>query len=200
LGIDSQVKILPQVHYSQLQRGSKAITAKSCVYGDGSTSLTTGGVVSHTLALTHAHAYTQAGVYSVTLSVSDGVVTDTLTRTNYLTVSAGIGYTTTTRVITYTYDPLYRLTGADYSTGEAFAYAYDAVGNRQALTRTLGVSQTVHNYQYDTANRLVNVDAVGDGCRSTAPCSHPGRFDTACKSWYAGTDISRKPLDANLRD
>ncbi len=79
--------------------------------------------------------------------------------------------------LTYTYecaaslkrserDPLYRLTGAEYrstgltagSSGERFEYEYDAVGNRLALTRTLGVSQTVHNYQYDTANRLVSVD------------------------------------------
>jgi YD repeat-containing protein len=167
------------VTFTNLSTPTQVITSAVWSYGDGSTSLTTGGVISNTLALTHAHVYTQAGVYSVTLSVSDGVVTDTLTRTNYLTVSAGIGYTTTTRVITYTYDPLYRLTDADYSTGERFEYAYDAVGNRLALTQTLGVSQTVHNYQYDQANRLVNVDGqaytwdangnlLDDGVRSFA--------------------------------
>jgi hypothetical protein len=32
--------------------------------------------------------------------------------------------------ITYTYDSLYRSTGADYSDGSYFHYAYDAVGNR----------------------------------------------------------------------
>jgi hypothetical protein len=32
------------------------------------------------------------------------VVTDTLTHTDYITVSAGIGYTTTARVITYPYE------------------------------------------------------------------------------------------------
>jgi YD repeat-containing protein len=46
-------------------------------------------------------------------------------------------FSSTTRVITYTYDHLYRLTGADYSTGETFAYAYDAVGNRTVHTRTI---------------------------------------------------------------
>jgi PKD repeat protein len=92
-----------------------AITSALWSYGDGA--------IGDTLALTHTHTYTQAGVYSVTLSVGDGVVTDTLTRTHYITISAGIGYTTTTRVITYTYDPLYRLTGADYSSGERFEYA-----------------------------------------------------------------------------
>jgi YD repeat-containing protein len=41
-----------------------------------------------------------------------------------------------TRTITYTYDPLNRLTAADYSTGEQYAYQYDAVGNRTAYTLT----------------------------------------------------------------
>jgi YD repeat-containing protein len=35
-----------------------------------------------------------------------------------------------TRTIVYTYDNLYRLTDADYSTGEDYAYSYDPVGNR----------------------------------------------------------------------
>jgi PKD repeat protein len=129
--------------------------------------------------------YTRAGVYTVTLSVSDGVVTDTLTRTNYITATGGTVYTTTTRVITYTYecaaslkrserDKLYRLTDADYSSGESFAYGYDPVGNpvfatlrgtnptstalrgagcRTVQTRTL-TSTTVITYAYDAANRL----------------------------------------------
>jgi YD repeat-containing protein len=70
----------------------------------------------------------------------------------------------TTRVITYTYDHLYRLTGADYSTGEQFQYAYDGVGNpvstslrgtncRTVQTQTL-TSTTVTTYTYDHANRL----------------------------------------------
>jgi hypothetical protein len=33
------------------------------------------------------------------------------------------------RVIAYAYDDLDRLTGADYSTDEAYAYQYDPVGN-----------------------------------------------------------------------
>jgi RHS repeat-associated protein len=58
--------------------------------------------------------------------------------------------------ITYAYDSLYRLTNANYSTGDVFIYTYDAVGNRltqQTLTQT-----TV--YTYDNANRLTNVNGV----------------------------------------
>ncbi len=139
------------VTFTNLSTPTEAITSTLWVYGDG--------VISNTLALTHTHIYTRAGVYTVTLSVSDGVVTDTLTRTNYITATGGTVYTTTTRVITYTYDKLYRLTDADYSSGEAFSYGYDPVGNRTVQTRTL-TATTVITYAYDAANRLVNVDGV----------------------------------------
>ena len=66
---------------------------------------------------------------------------------------------TSTRVISYTYDPLGRLVGADYSTGERYAYAYDAVGNRTAMTTTLGAT-SVTTYTYDAANRLTKVGNV----------------------------------------
>jgi YD repeat-containing protein len=39
-----------------------------------------------------------------------------------------------THTIVYTYDGLYRLTGAGYSSGEQFQYTYDAAGNMTALT------------------------------------------------------------------
>jgi len=61
-----------------------------------------------------------------------------------------------TRTITYTYDPLGRLTGAEYSTGERYEYAYDAVGNRTAYTVTTPLAGTaVTTYTYDAANRLL---------------------------------------------
>ena len=67
------------------------------------------------------------------------------------------GTITTTTVITYTYDPLSRLTDATYSNGQRFQYAYDAVGNRTAQTATITSTQTTA-YQYDAANRLSNVN------------------------------------------
>jgi YD repeat-containing protein len=141
-------------------QSSGAVDSHVWDYGDGSTSLTTGGTSSATSTLTHTHQYTLPGVYSVTLTVSGLGGSDTLTRTDYITVTWPI----VSRVITYTYDPLYRLTGADYSTGEQFEYAYDEVGNpvstslrgtncRTVQTQTL-TSTTVTTYTYDQANRL----------------------------------------------
>ncbi len=60
------------------------------------------------------------------------------------------------RVISYTYDPLYRLKETAYSSGECYQYTYDKVGNRTALTTTTGLIL----YQYDAANRLTTVDGV----------------------------------------
>jgi YD repeat-containing protein len=59
-----------------------------------------------------------------------------------------------TRTIVYTYDNLYRLTAADYSTGEFFDYTYDDRGNRLSQTTLAGTTV----YTYDAANRLTQVD------------------------------------------
>jgi len=59
-------------------------------------------------------------------------------------------------IIDYAYDPLYRLTAADYSTGELFHYTYDAVGNRLTQETLAGTNE----YAYDIANRLAEVDGV----------------------------------------
>jgi YD repeat-containing protein len=61
----------------------------------------------------------------------------------------------TARLISYYYDPLNRLVAADYSTGERFAYHYDAAGNRLTLTETTPLSGTViSTHTYDAAHRL----------------------------------------------
>jgi YD repeat-containing protein len=46
----------------------------------------------------------------------------------------------TTTVITYTYDSLYRLLDADYSSGEYFHYTYDEMGNRLSETTAAGAT------------------------------------------------------------
>ncbi len=59
-----------------------------------------------------------------------------------------------TAVTTYTYDSLYRLTAADYETGQYFHYTYDEVGNRLSQELTGG---PVTTYTYDVANRMMAV-------------------------------------------
>ncbi len=92
-------------------------------------------------------------------------------------------------VISYTYDPLNRLTAADYDSGMYFHYTYDAVSNRvieatNVLTSVYGyddlnrlvyyngvnyawddngnlLNDGVNSYSYDRLNRLVGVSGVG---------------------------------------
>ena len=66
--------------------------------------------------------------------------------------------------IDYTYDPLYRLTAADYSDGKSFGYSYDAAGNRTGETKCKHEGELnlcdLTPYDYDDANRLTSVDGV----------------------------------------
>ncbi|MFV2044155.1 MAG: RHS repeat-associated core domain-containing protein [Anaerolineales bacterium] len=61
-----------------------------------------------------------------------------------------------TKTISYTYDPLYRLMAANYSSGEFFRYTYDPVGNRLSQSTVAGTNA----YAYDAADRLANVDGM----------------------------------------
>ena len=109
---------------------------------------------------------TSTGLYTVNLWMrEDGLRIDRLlltTDTTYVPTGEGplesprIGFgglppaTTLARTIVYTYDNLYRLTDADYSSGELYEYEYDAVGNR--LKQIIDGNTT--DYLYDAANRL----------------------------------------------
>ena len=78
-----------------------------------------------------------------------------------LPLQAGEVITTTITYILYfiqdrLYDPLYRLTDAEYSSGEFFEYTYDAVGNRLSEVTAAGCT----TYAYDVANRLTGVNGV----------------------------------------
>lgn len=71
------------------------------------------------------------------------------------TITPNVGISTTT-TISYTYDSLSRLAGADYSSGIFYHYTYDSVGNRlseEKLTVTT-------NYTYDIANRMNNAGGI----------------------------------------
>jgi RHS repeat-associated protein len=75
--------------------------------------------------------------------------------------------------IDYTYDYLSRLTQADYSSGEGFQYAYDAVGNMTALTATI-TNTVVTTKAYDAANHLIAV--TSDGAVRTLDWSAAGEL------------------------
>lgn len=77
--------------------------------------------------------------------------------------SVGIpgGYFFEEITIDYDYDPLYRLTGAEYSNGDTFSYTYDAVGNRLSEDKVvLGSPLIETDYIYDSANRLADVNGI----------------------------------------
>lgn len=72
-------------------------------------------------ALMHTHNGALLARYAYTLDPTGN-------RTRVMETVSGV-----TRVISYTYDSLYRLTAAAYSIGESYAYQYDPVGNREVL-------------------------------------------------------------------
>lgn len=124
-------------------------------FGDGGSPLVGSDVMTH--------AYTAAGGYTAVVTAANSVAIVTATTP----VSIQAGFITVTRVIDYEYDPLYRLTGAIYSTGETYGYDYDEVGNR--LTQTIGTEPPLA-YTYDEANRLTQVDGVGYSWMLTGTC------------------------------
>ncbi len=69
-----------------------------------------------------------------------------------VTLPSNIAQQTVT--INYTYDALNRLTSANYSDGNAFAYVYDAAGNVLQYTQTTGTLNVTTTYTYDSANQL----------------------------------------------
>jgi len=64
------------------------------------------------------------------------------------------------QTIDYTLDPLYRLTAANYSTGDYFHYTYDYVGNRLTQAKSVNGVQSSDMYVYNVANQLSSVNGV----------------------------------------
>jgi PKD repeat protein len=69
---------------------------------------------------TTTDTYTASEVYTVSLTASGLGGSDTLTRTNYITAMAAPTIVSTT--VSYTYDSLYRLISATYSSGEFYEW------------------------------------------------------------------------------
>jgi YD repeat-containing protein len=94
---------------------------------------------------------------SATATASDG--TQTITS-NVATATITLQFPSGPVTILYDYDPLNRLTSADYSTGDYYHYTYDAVGNRKTQARMISGLLSTDSYNYDHANRLTDVNGV----------------------------------------
>ncbi|NJM08578.1 hypothetical protein HC891_23920 [Candidatus Gracilibacteria bacterium] len=90
--------------------------------------------------------------------------TPTATTTPSPTVGVIPPGLSSTRTITYTYDGLLRLTGADASVGTDYSYAYDLAGNRtgawedgvQVQSRSYNAANQVIGFSYDAAGNLLS--------------------------------------------
>jgi RHS repeat-associated protein len=121
---------------------------------------------------TQRPALAEPGVYTLTVWMrEDGLRLDRLlliTDTTYIPVGIGpsasaqqvitnfVTMEPIIQVIAYDYDPLYRLTAADYANGNYFHYSYDVAGNRLTQITPNGVNV----YAYDANNRLTSVDGT----------------------------------------
>ena len=110
-----------------------------------------------------------------TLGADDGVDSDDPSWSTDSPVVCAEESGETTTAITYTYDALNRLTGAEYSDGTFYEYEYDAVGNREALTTTEGTI----TYTYDAASRLTNAGGVAYTHDRWGNMTHDGTFGPA---------------------
>ncbi|MDY7075865.1 MAG: hypothetical protein SXV54_02970, partial [Chloroflexota bacterium] len=111
---------------------------------------------------------------------------------NQLVVTDALDHTTVC-----TYDPLNRLTAADYSSGESFEYRYDAVGNRLALTETTSLDETsVTTYTYDAANRLTSAGGVSYNWDNRGNLVSDGTFTYAYNG--AGRMVRAESLTVTL--
>jgi YD repeat-containing protein len=131
-----------------------------------------------------------------------------------------LSWGTHTLGIDYTYDPLSRLTAADYDDGAYYHYAYDAAGNRLNELSNTGVmtctydlanrlidvngaayswddngnllTTGVYTYTYNTANRLVGVDGSG----ITASYAYNGQGDRISQTMGISTTEYTLDLEA----
>jgi YD repeat-containing protein len=95
-----------------------------------------------------------------------------------------------TTVIHYTYDPLYRLTQASYSTSQNFTYTYDAVGNRLTETGPGGAK----TYTYDDADRLTAVNGIEYTWDNNPAPLRCGDFVATCSTTGSAPSPTMQPI------
>ena len=151
---------------------------------------------------------TSSGVYTLSLSMrEDGLRLDRIlltTDTTYLPTTFGPAESSQqssqpsgqliilARTISYGYDDVYRLTAASYTSGEAYSYSYDPVGNRLQQI----INGDITSYVYDAANRLATVDGTSYTFDANGNLLSTG---TQTNTWDAAnrlieTAVSSQPL------
>ena len=107
-------------------------------------------------------AYLPESVFAISLKIPPGqnILNESLRAADRSARMMIPQQQTSTVTIDYAYDPLYRLTSADYSTGDTYHYTYDSVGNRLTQENMVNGQSSTVNYNYDIANRLADVDGV----------------------------------------
>ena len=119
------------------------VTAATWDFGDG--------IVTNTTALVVPHKYTVQGIYSVTLTATDGVGTETLTRNNYVTVFAPAIPSFTLTAGPYTAPVTVNFTNTSQNALYAKWSLYDKSGNMATTNRLVGVSGDTTSYTYTNA-------------------------------------------------
>jgi len=136
----------------QVDNGAVDTVSHTTGVFDGSASFTIGGEVNSMVNFLEGRT-DSVTVWNRVLSADE--------RTQLFNNASGLDYPFNepppiVTTISYAYDPLGRLTAADYSSGEFFHYTYDAVGNRLTQDTLAGTN----TYAYDVANRLSSVAGV----------------------------------------
>ncbi len=107
-----------------------------------------------------------------------------------ITIPGGSEYGEVT--IDYVYDPLYRLTEANYSTGDYYHYTYDSVGNRLTYNSLVGDISSTTVYTYRDNNIVDTADNIHYGHDSNGNITYDGAFS------YSYDAANRLTIQAQL--
>ena len=131
-----------------------SVTAAAWDFGDG--------VTTNTTALVVAHKYTVQGIYSVTLTATDGVGTETMTRNNYVTVFAPAVPSFVFSAGPYIAPVTVNFTNTSLNALYSKWSLYDKSGNMATSNRLVGVSGQTTSYTYTNAGTYKVIMQAGN--------------------------------------
>ncbi|HTA62510.1 MAG TPA: PKD domain-containing protein [Bacteroidia bacterium] len=158
----------PNTNYTLLSNSSTNATSYVINWGDGTAPYTyngSGGPI---------HTYTAVGVYTVSMIAKNGVYADTLTRTNYITISPTVptptitlnGNQLSTTAVASTYQ--WYLGGTLITGATSQTYTPTADGTYKISIDNPGCTATTATYAYNHTHAAFTVGSASVIC-STAP-------------------------------